>query len=166
MLDLVERQYVILFFCPSKNSFLHTQNFYIWQDIEVGAEFYFDENDYLHDTRRVKVELSQSTISSPPAPSPHSLTNSSRGKKRPRRTAAETVRSYAVPDSDEDDQHFEASEQDDQKDPRETSLQLWIKHLGLLLKMETRKVSIAEGYQLSQTDLRNNITVYCNEEAP
>jgi hypothetical protein len=102
----------------------------------------------------VKVELSQSTISSPPASSPHTVTNTNtnRGKKRPRRTAAETVRSYAVPDSDEDDQHFEASEQDDQKDPRETSLQLWIKHLGLLLKTETRKVSIAENYQLSQTD--------------
>ncbi|KAF8195571.1 hypothetical protein BJ912DRAFT_1021259 [Pholiota molesta] len=119
-----------------------TPNFYIWQDIEVGAEFYFDENDYLHDTRRVKVELSQSTISSPPASSPHTVTNTNRGKKRPRRTAAETVRSYAVPDSDEDDQHFEASEQDDQKDPRETSLQLWIKHLGLLLKTETRKHTV------------------------
>lgn len=66
----------------------------------------------------------------------------SRGRKRPRRTAKETVRSYVVPDSDED---LGTSDQDENEPFEETNLQLWIKHLSILLKTETRKVSSTSG---------------------
>ncbi|KAF9483532.1 hypothetical protein BDN70DRAFT_873849 [Pholiota conissans] len=112
-----------------------TPNFYMWQHIEIGAEFFFDEKDYLNS--EVKVEPTHSAISSEASIRP--VISSNRNKKRPRRTATTTVRSYAVPDSDEEDkQCFQAGKQQD-KNPRETNLQLWIKHLGILLKMETRK---------------------------
>lgn len=103
----------------------------MWQDIELGAQFYFDENDYITDNNKVKIEPTQNTLSS-------SLTSNppSRGRKRPRRTAKETVRSYVVPDSDED---LATSDQDENEPCEETNLQLWIKHLSILLKTETRK---------------------------
>lgn len=108
------------------------QNFYMWQDIELGAQFYFDESDYITDNNKVKIEPTQSTLSS-------SITSNSpsRGRKRPRRIAKETVRSYVVPDSDED---LATSDQDENEPCEETNLQLWIKHLSILLKAETRKV--------------------------
>jgi len=117
-----------------------TPNFYLWHFIEVGAEFYLDEFDYLSKTdiakslsarQKVKVEALQSDLSSPSSDSRH-------GKKRPRRSAV-TVQSYAVPDSDEDDLMDDSSYQEEKKKPVETNLQLWIKHLNQLLKAETRK---------------------------
>jgi len=64
--------------------------------------------------------------------------------RRPRRTAA-TIRSYAVPDSDDDDITEEAEiawamHVDAKKRKVESNLQQWIKELSVLLKEEQRKV--------------------------
>ncbi|KAF8967162.1 hypothetical protein BDZ97DRAFT_570221 [Flammula alnicola] len=127
-----------------------TPNFYLWHDIEVGAEFYFDEEEYISRTdddivywvpRKVKIEAPQSTVSFSSVHGPSSRIN--KGKKRPRRSAAVTVRSYAVPDSDDEaiasDHSFGIDDQEEKMTRKETSLQLWIKHLSLLLKTESRK---------------------------
>ena len=68
-----------------------------------------------------------------------------RSKKRPRRTAAGTIQSYAVPDSDDeaivDELEPECLMKDSKRvQPKETNLQLWIKHLTVLLKVESRQV--------------------------
>ena len=61
------------------------------------------------------------------------------GRKRPRRTAT-TIKSYVVPDSDD-----EVISDDDEIEKKlrihESNLQKWIFHLGELLKEEKRKVS-------------------------
>ncbi|KAF4617157.1 hypothetical protein D9613_005940 [Agrocybe pediades] len=120
-------------------------NFYVWHDIEVGGEFYLDENDHLSKNnvvesplqKKVKVETPQpNTLSSSPP------TSSNRGKKRPRRTAAVSIRSYAVPDSDDEaiaQSDDPIDDYEEKKVAKESNLQLWIKHLSLLLKTETRK---------------------------
>lgn len=52
-----------------------------------------------------------------------------------------TVQSYAVPDSDDEAiAEDEIDNQEERKAQHESNLQLWIKHLGQLLKEETRKV--------------------------
>lgn len=139
----------------SRATFLNTsgsQNSYLYHEIEIGAEFYMDENDYIakSDARileakhKVKVEATPNTLLSSPSPSsPTPPPAANRRKKRPRRSAAATVRSYAVPGSDDEaiadeDRHFWID--DHEKKCKETNLQLWIKHLGDVLKCETRKV--------------------------
>ncbi|KJA21186.1 hypothetical protein HYPSUDRAFT_42305 [Hypholoma sublateritium FD-334 SS-4] len=134
-----------------------TPNFYIWQDIELGAEFYFDENDYLTDNNKVKIEPTQSTLSA--SPTLNSPNSTSRGRKRPRRTAKETVRSYVVPDSDED---LATSDQDENEPCEETNLQLWIKHLSILLKAETRKYTLMKR-NLEKTPSENKVRIQKND---
>lgn len=126
------------------------QSFYLYHEIESGAEFFRDENDYiaknevarnLEAKHKVKVEASPNPLPSLPSSTPVPASN--RGKKRPRRSAAVTVQSYAVPDSDDEDIVDEDScfrIDDQEKKCKETNLQLWIKHLGDILKTETRKV--------------------------
>ena len=73
----------------------------------------------------------------------------SRGKKRPRRSAASTVKSYLVPDSDDEsilDEHKPDSmsltkSKEAGKKKAESNLQRWIKHLTALQKEELKKVS-------------------------
>lgn len=128
------------------------QNFYVYHDIEVGAEFYFDEDDYIAKTDsgkklmkvKVKSEASQGSMSPSsgsrvkPEASASTYSHLLKGKKRPRRSAA-SVRSYAVPDSDYEDDNEHMFEERKQRNP-ESSLQRWLKHLGELMKEETRKV--------------------------
>lgn len=71
-----------------------------------------------------------------------------RGKKRPRRSAASTVKSYLVPDSDDEsilDEHKPDStltkSKEAGKKKAESNLQRWIKHLTVLQKEELKKVS-------------------------
>lgn len=120
----------------------------MYHNIESGADFYVDEDDYLKKDidkktdgtpRTVKVE---SSISPPPSTSVRGrlqpTTPESRGKKRPRRRIT-AVHSYAVPDSDDD--AIIGSEYLAKKSKQvETSLQKWIHHLGELVKDEQRKV--------------------------
>ena len=75
----------------------------------------------------------------------------SRTKKRPRRTAASTVKSYLVPDSDDEsileeqkpDSVSWAKSKEAGKRKAESNLQRWIKHLTALQKEELKKVSVA-----------------------
>ncbi len=126
----------------------------MWQAIQVGAQFLFNEDDYLSEASRairqsakqkvVKTESVEGDLS-PPSTSP------SGDRKRPRRSAT-VVRSYAVPDSESDDESvYEKNSMQiksgiKRKMPQETNLQLWIKHLNLLLKTETRKVTHFDGF--------------------
>lgn len=118
-----------------------------------------DEEDYITKTdaaRRLKVKVKTETPQGRiPTPSytasgrirsiegSTSPSSSSKGKKRPRRSAA-AVRSYAVPDSDDEaimepENEYELS---DRKRPgsQDTNLQRWLKHLGELCREEQRKV--------------------------
>ncbi|KAH9480433.1 hypothetical protein JR316_0007033 [Psilocybe cubensis] len=124
-------------------------NPYLYHSIEAGAPFYVDEKEYISKSdlsqtasfkQRVKSESPQSVSMPPNSPSSPS-TSTSRGRKRPRRSAAVSVRSYAVPDSDDEAiaEDRLIDDQEDKKAPRESHLQLWIKHLTQLLKVETRK---------------------------
>lgn len=73
----------------------------------------------------------------------------SRNKKRPRRSATSTVKSYLVPDSDDEsilDEHKPDSMSLEKfkeagKRKAESNLQRWIKHLTALQKEELKKVS-------------------------
>ena len=152
LLARLGRMPVCLFSCESCTACLNTvgvQSFYLYHEIETGAEFFLDENDYIakNDVARnvdakhkVKVEASPNPLPSFSSSTP--VPGSNRGKKRPRRSAAVTVQSYAVPDSDDEDIVDEDSFQmdDQEKKSKETNLQLWIKHLSDILRTETRKV--------------------------
>jgi hypothetical protein len=98
---------------------------------------------------------SSSSSSITPASSTTSLESpvpkkSSACKKRPRRSAASTVKSYLVPDSDDEtilDDHKPDSmsltkSKEAGKKKAESNLQMWIKHLTGLQKEELKKVSI------------------------
>jgi len=123
------------------------QNFYIWTEVEAGVNFYRDEHDYISKTDAEKFLLAKGRIKVE-APREGSLLRtppfSNRGKKRPRRSAVVTVQSYVVPDSDDEaiaeDEIDIHMIQEEKKVQHESNLQLWIKHLGQLLKEETRKV--------------------------
>ena len=112
--------------------------------MEAGVNFYRDEHDYISKTDAEKILLARGIIKVE-APREGSLLrtlpSSNRGKKRPRRSAVVTVQSYAVPDSDDEAiAENEIDHQEERKAQQESNLQLWIKHLGQLLKEETRKV--------------------------
>jgi hypothetical protein len=123
----------------------------MYHDVEGGAEFFFDENDYISadeyglKSRLVHTELTTTSLSTPSRSRTKSDAFSPRGKKRLRRAVA-TIRSYAVPDSDDDmfdDDSFEYSSQmmhEKKRKIEESSLQKWVKHLSNLLKEEHRKV--------------------------
>lgn len=78
--------------------------------------------------------------------------NPSKNKKRPRRSAASSVKSYLVPDSDDesilDEQKPDgvslAQSTEAGKRKAESNLQRWIKHLTVLQKEELKKVSNCE----------------------
>ncbi|KAG2010178.1 hypothetical protein CC2G_013021 [Coprinopsis cinerea AmutBmut pab1-1] len=73
---------------------------------------------------------------------PHKATFSLRGRERLRRLATTSVRSYAVPDSDDDiimdsDDGLEPRRR--KQAPKKSDLQLWIQHLAELQKSENKK---------------------------
>ena len=65
-------------------------------------------------------------------------------KKRPRRSVATSVKSYVIPDSDDEDIAGEGEDESvrrfAKKRKAETNMQRWIKQLDVLLKEEQRKV--------------------------
>jgi len=89
------------------------------------------------------------SASAPIASSSRIMLDGGEKRKRPRRSAAASVRSYAVPDSDDE----AIAEQKVDKTVRllarkrkvESNLQRWIKHLSILLKEEQKKVGIPFG---------------------
>ncbi|RDB17847.1 hypothetical protein Hypma_000771 [Hypsizygus marmoreus] len=121
-------------------------NYYLYHDIELGAEFYRDTNDYLKaDTgkqssggKAVKMETTPPILLSTARESLDSPPSVPRGRKRPRRVAS-NVRSYVVPDSDDE---AIANSDDLTTKPKnvETTLQTWLRHLDELMKQELRKL--------------------------
>ena len=96
---------------------------------------------------------SMSSMTSLESPAPKKVSTSpSRNKKRPRRYAASTVKSYLVPDSDDEsilDEHKPdsvslAKSKEAGKRKAESNLQRWIKHLTALQREELKKVSNRE----------------------
>lgn len=132
------------------------QDYLFIEAIKNGAVFYFSDNDYLkHPNIEVKRETpcaetipSRITKDSPLSiePSSSSSTMSSSApptRKRPHRSAAATVKSYAYAQLDSDDEtlaHENAYELFRHAHIVESDLQLWIKHLSALHKDETKKV--------------------------
>ncbi|THH01557.1 hypothetical protein EW026_g1174 [Hermanssonia centrifuga] len=146
----------------------------LFDDIEAGIEFYFGEEDYLtleelngncprsssrkrHARIRIKMvtEYTVKTESSPTPPTTQLGSSSAvtaanlpavtKGKKRPRRSATSSTKSYIVPDSDDemiaDDADVVMHEVHAIAKRRkvESNLQKWIKHLSVLLKEEQKK---------------------------
>lgn len=149
------------------------QNFCLYHEIELGAEFYFSEEDYLSkqtpaaaETRRQARHKSRADVkkeTSPPGVS-RSLsqidlsrsasvasTSPRISRRRPRRSTTVTTTSYIIPDSDDelivedDDENVMVALMSMQARKRkvESNLQRWIKHLSVLLTEEQRKVVIA-----------------------
>ncbi|KAF7982917.1 hypothetical protein HWV62_25194 [Athelia sp. TMB] len=127
----------------------------MYRDIEKGAEFYFDASDYLNSQPMAKVKAEVKTevaqLAIPPVASSSRKASSSRllaekniSKRRPRRSVASGIRSYAVPDSDDEDiadveEMTSAMQSIAKRRKVETNLQRWIKELSVLLKEEQRK---------------------------
>ena len=69
---------------------------------------------------------------------------STAGRKRPRRSVATSVKSYVVPDSDDEqivvDGEDESLQRFAKKRRQESNMQRWIKQLAVLYKEEQRKV--------------------------
>lgn len=153
----------------------YDQAWHLYGDIERGAEFFFSEEDYLSpeqlngtssDSKRPRVSRVRVKAETPPASLASSSSSSSvagsskvklekasvspmKGRKRLRRSAASTVKSYAVPDSDDEaivDEKPDTFGWDDVKQAKkrrsESNLQRWIKHLTVLQKEEQKKVSL------------------------
>lgn len=137
-------------------------NVCLYHEIELGAEFYFSEEDYLskqtpvvetsqhgkHKTKDVKKETSPATVShSLCQADPSSSTPPRTSRKRPRRSTVVVVTSYVIPDSDDeaivesDDENAMVTVMTMQAKKRrvESNLQRWIKHLSALLTEEQRK---------------------------
>jgi len=135
-------------------------NYQLFRAIRDGAEFFLSDNDYLkYPDVEVKREtpsaeavpsseairdsalLSMSIVSTPSASSV-TASNTARTRKRLHRSAAATVKSYALPDSDEESSTrgiSEASRYRARAHATDSDLQLWIKHLSALQKDETKK---------------------------
>ena len=87
-----------------------------------------------------------SSASAGPSTSRQGGAAGSGSKKRPRRSVASTIKSYAVPDSDDEDIVMDGEDEGGvmqrlaRKRKEESNLQKWIKHLAGLFKEEQRKV--------------------------
>ncbi|CAL1713118.1 unnamed protein product [Somion occarium] len=146
----------------------------LFDDIEAGAEFFFSEEDYLtpeelsgtprkvrkrrYSRIRVKI-VTEYSVKTEDTPGPSCLATPSRsssagigaspqsprGLKRPRRSTASAAKSYAVPDSDDediadaDDTLLRQTNAHSKMRKEESNMQKWIKHLSVLLKEEQRK---------------------------
>lgn len=122
-------------------------------EIEAGAEFFFSEDDYLNKQPKLKIKMEFKTeVAQSPVPSTSNKAKLDKSSeiRRPRRTTAAAIKSYAVPDSDDDDiaevETAWAMHVDAKKRKVESNLQQWIKELSVLLKEEQRKV----GYHIKQ----------------
>ena len=133
------------------------QNYQLFRAIRDGAEFFLSDNDYL---KYPDVEVKRETPGAEALPSEairnsallmshvsttsSSITgNTTRTRKRLHRSAAATVKSYALPDSDEESLTRGISEASRHRvRNHDSDLQLWIKHLSALQKDETKKVRV------------------------
>ncbi|KAL4073230.1 hypothetical protein V8B97DRAFT_2023022 [Scleroderma yunnanense] len=143
-------------------------NFCLYHEIELGAEFYFSEEDYLSkqtpgvEMRRQSKHKSRADVKKETSPTtvPRSLcqidpsrtasltpTSPRISRRRPRRSTTAMITSYVIPDSDDelivedDDENAMVVLMSMQAKKRrvESNLQRWIKHLSALLAEEQRK---------------------------
>jgi len=129
----------------------HATQYLLYHAIKSGAGFYFSDNDYL---RLSEIEVKRETpcaetvgvIKDPPpsvdpSSSPAALLSAVPTRKRPHRSAAATVKSYAYTQSDSDEEIPIHGSPMSSRWVRtiESDLQLWIKHLSALHKDETKK---------------------------
>jgi len=133
----------------------HSAHYLFIQAIKNGAMFYFSDNDYLKQLDiEVKREtpcaetmpsgiINESSLSIEPSSSSSAMSSSAAPtRKRPHRSAAATVKSYAYAQLDSDDEtptYENTSESFRHAHTAESDLQLWIKHLSVLHKEETKK---------------------------
>ncbi|PFH54082.1 hypothetical protein AMATHDRAFT_53891 [Amanita thiersii Skay4041] len=122
----------------------------LFMAIESGAEFYHDEHEYLsaeEQPLRVQTNVKASGYRTCSA-----STSTPRGRKRPRRSAVKAVRSYAVPDSEDEDTSYDPMAKDSLtrnnmgKDHGLTVSQIsvnnmgtWVEQLSGLLRSEQKK---------------------------
>ncbi|KAI0372164.1 hypothetical protein BV20DRAFT_1050929 [Pilatotrama ljubarskyi] len=137
----------------------------LYNDIESGTEFYFSEEDYLSQeelsgavqsassakkarkTRTRSEQVIKCETSPTPGPSTAGVSRQVevspvQAKKRPRRSVASGVKSYVVPDSDDEgiaDGRDDSLQRFAKKRRAESNMQRWIKHLAMLLKDEQKK---------------------------
>jgi hypothetical protein len=112
----------------------------VYHEIEEGAEFYLDENEYLDNMHKECKGEKEITYEPAIHEQVHEQQDEfSRKRKRPKRTTANKVHSYAVPDSE--DEMIQDRKPPVTLQPAETNLQKWIRHLTLLAKEEQRKAS-------------------------
>ncbi|PCH40094.1 hypothetical protein WOLCODRAFT_136650 [Wolfiporia cocos MD-104 SS10] len=150
----------------------------LFDDIESGIEFYFGEEDYLSPeelnghvpsktrNRRFRVKTEHTRPDTPPEPRillselpATEMRESIRGKKRPRRSAASSVKSYTVPDSDDEDIAEGTSDEHVKKRRSETNLQRWVKHLSALLREEQKKYNEKKRREQAAAEPNNKIRV-------
>jgi len=130
-------------------------NYLLFRVIKEGAGFFFSDNDYLkHPDIEVKREtpcsetMSSGAVKESSSIEPSSssssvmLSTAAPTRKRPHRSAAATVKSYAYAQSDSDDgfpSHGTTSDSFQPTRTVESDPQLWIRHLSALQKDETKK---------------------------
>ncbi|KAK0464542.1 uncharacterized protein EV420DRAFT_1618363 [Desarmillaria tabescens] len=146
----------------------------LYRDIESGAEFFLSEDEYipksdnarkLYSKVEVKKESSPANIPvSSMTPERDPASGPPRGRKRPRRITAVTVRSYVVPGSDDEAIAVEDDEDYDMKMKQaEGNLRLWVKHLGELLKTEQAKHQEQKRKLTREAGPGARVRVYKNE---
>jgi len=119
----------------------------IFRAIEIGTKFYHEEAEYLSlDEQPLKGRAKAEKLTCAYTLCLATSTKSSaRSKKRPRRSAAAAVRSYLVPDSDDDTSYdvvkgkTSATSNLSPAQMKEYHLRLWVDNLGELLRSEQRK---------------------------
>ncbi|KAI0304324.1 Squalene/phytoene synthase-domain-containing protein [Multifurca ochricompacta] len=129
-------------------------NYLLFRAIQDGAEFFFSDSDYLkHSDVEVKRETpgAESVSTGTTQDSPLSIdllsntsatSNVARTRKRLHRSAAATVKSYALPDSDDESPIHGIPEVPRRRTGTravDSNLQLWIKHLSTLKRDENKK---------------------------
>jgi hypothetical protein len=138
-------------------SHLSCQNYLLFRAIQNSTGFLFDSDYAKYADVEVKREtpsaetvpsgaVKDPVLSIGPSSSPLAALSAARTRKRLHRSAAATVKSYALPDSDDENPTHAISEASRRRigtRPVESNLQLWIKHLSALQKDETKKVSNA-----------------------
>ncbi|KAN0125319.1 hypothetical protein V8E53_015599 [Lactarius tabidus] len=142
-------------------------NYQLLRAIREGAEFFLTDDDYLkYSDVDVKRETPSAdampsetirdptlSISTVPTPSSSVTASTTRTRKRLHRSAAATVKSYALPDSDEESSTCGISEVSRHRArTHDSDLQLWIKHLSALQKDETKKYN-EKKRQLEQSNI-------------
>lgn len=146
----------------------------LYREIESGAEFFLNEDEYipksdharkLYTKVEVKKESSPANIPVSSVTQEHDATSGSpRGRKRPRRSTAITVRSYFVPGSDDEAIAVEDDEDYDMKMKQaEENLRLWVKHLAELLKTEQAKHQEQKKKLMKEAGPGARVRVYKNE---